>query len=158
MSVNLADFIGSWKVNWATGPGSTLNDATLLIGTGSAWGDAAPTVTGDYQTTVGFALVDGGQVVQLTNDDGVSTPLSSGEQEGNQPLRFLYEGGQLRWTGYFNQKPLRIFVSVAESRLANGSRFLSLYGNNIFGDPDQIGVWGGTGTPPPPPPAPKQPS
>ncbi|HEV2855069.1 MAG TPA: hypothetical protein VHC97_19910 [Thermoanaerobaculia bacterium] len=157
MSVNIGDFIGSWKINWATGPGNVLNDAVLLIGTGSGWGDAVPWLTGEYQTAVGFALVEGGQLVHLVNDSGTSIPLSSSaEQEGNQPLYFLYDGNQLRWTGFFNELPLRIFISAAEIQLADGDRFLSLYGNTIYRDPDQIGVWGGTGTPPPDPPSPRK--
>jgi hypothetical protein len=149
MSVSIGDFRGSWKITGATGPGSVLGEGEgyLLIGTGSRWGDSLPGFTESYQVIVGFALVNDGQVVELSD-----VPLSSGEHGGPQPLAFLFQDGCLRWSGYFGQSPLRIFVSAAEFTKADHSRYVAIYGTTIQGDPEQVGVWGGSGSPPPGPP------
>lgn len=152
MSVSLGDFRGSWRITGATGPGSVLGDnAYILIGTGSDWGDTLPEFTESYQTVVGFALIENGQAVQLSG-----IPLTSGSHEGQQPLVLLFDGVTLRWSGYYNQQPLRIFVSAAEFTKTNGSRYVAVYGTTIQGDPEQVGVWGGSGSPPPDPPSPRK--
>lgn len=150
MSASIGDFRGSWKITGATGPGSPLEgDGFILIGTGSPWGDSVPAFTESYQVTVGFAVVNNGQIAELSG-----MPLSSGEHQGQQPLLFLFENGILQWSGYFGQVPLRIFVSAADFTKANGTRYVAIYGTTIVGDPEQVGIWGGSGFPPPPPPDP----
>ncbi len=153
MGVTVKDFIGVWRINWATGPGNIMEteEGSMWIGTGSDWGDTPPELTEEYQTCVGFALVVNGRLAHLTNERGGEQPVSTGHHEGHQPLLLMYDSGQLRWTGYYDQKPLRIFISAAEQWQPGGERFISLYGNTVLGDPEQVGVWGGTGTPPPPP-------
>lgn len=148
MSASIGDFRGSWTITGATGPGSPLEDGGyILIGTGSQWGDSLPAFTESYQVTVGFALVRNGQLVVLSD-----IPLGSEGHQGQQPLLFLYENGYLRWSGYYGQSPLRIFVSAADFAKADGGRYVAIYGTTIQGDPEQVGVWGGSGSPPPPPP------
>jgi hypothetical protein len=148
MSASIGDFRGSWQISGATGPGSVLqNGGYILIGTGSGWGDSVPAFTESYQVTVGFALINNGQIVELSG-----VPLDSGGHEGQQPLLFLYQDGYLRWSGYYNQQPLRIFVSAADFTKADGTRYVAIYGTTIVGDPEQVGIWGGSGSPPPDPP------
>jgi hypothetical protein len=155
MSVTMKDFIGSWKINWATGKGNVLEqEGVLLIGTDSEWGDLAPTLSDEYRTCVGFAMVADGKLVELSSDGDAPVGLSSGGHEGHQPLFLMLDGNQLRWTGYYEQKPVRIFISAAEVQIPGGERYITLYGNTLYGDPEQVGVWGGIGSPPPPPPPP----
>jgi hypothetical protein len=143
MSASIGDFRGSWKITGATGPGNVLQDGGyLLIGTGSGWGDSVPALTPEgYQTVVGFAIVYDGKAV-----------LASEGHQGPQPLLLLFQDGSLRWSGYFGQIPLRIFVSAAEFTKADGTRYVAIYGTTIQGDPEQVGIWGGSGSPPPDPP------
>ncbi len=148
MSTSIGDFRGSWKITGATGPGNPLeNDGYILIGTGSGWGDSLPAFTESYQVTVGFAVINNGQVVNLSG-----VPLESGGHQGPQPLLFLYQNGYLRWSGYYGQIPLRIFISAADFTKSNGTSYVAIYGTTIQGDPEQVGVWGGSGSPPPDPP------
>jgi hypothetical protein len=145
MSVNVGDFVGSWKINWAPGPvQEKLQAGWILIGTDSAYGDSAPELNKEFAIQVGFAILD---------QDGAPV-LTSQQQKAagaNEPLLFLFEGSVLRWKGYFEQEPLYIDISAAEVVTPQGNRYVSIYGNTTQGDPDQVGVWGGTGSPPPPP-------
>ena len=149
MSVSIGDFRGSWKITGATGPGNVLEDGGyILIGTGSGWGDSVPVLTPEgFQTVVGFALVQNGKPVMLSD-----IPMASEGHQGQQPLLFLFQDGYLRWSGFYNQQPLRIFVSAADFTKADGVRYVAIYGTTIQGDPEQVGVWGGSGSPPPDPP------
>jgi hypothetical protein len=138
MSVNVGDFVGSWKINWAPGPvQEKLQAGWILIGTGSSYGDSAPELNEEYGIQVGFAILglDGSPVIT----------------DENEPLVFLFEGSTLHWKGYFEREPLYIDVSAAEVVTPEGNRYVSIYANTTQGDPDQVGVWGGTGSPPPPP-------
>lgn len=138
MSVNVGDFVGSWKINWAPGPvQEKLQAGWILIGTGSPYGDTAPALNEEFAIQVGFAIL---------GQDG--SPVLT---DGNEPLVFLFDGSVLRWKGYFEQQPLYIDISAAEVVTPQGNRYVSIYGNTTQGDPDQVGVWGGTGSPPPPP-------
>jgi hypothetical protein len=149
MSVSIGDFRGSWRITGATGPGNVLEGGGyILIGTGSDWGDSVPSLTPEgFQTVVGFALVQDGKPILLSD-----IPMASEGHQGEQPLLFLFQDGYLRWSGFYNQVPLRIFVSAADFSKADGSRYVAIYGTTIQGDPEQVGVWGGSGSPPPPPP------
>ena len=57
-------------------------------------------------------------------------------------------GEHLQWTGYYNQKPTRIYISAAQTATANGG-VVYLYGSTTYGDPEQVAVWGGSATSPP---------
>jgi hypothetical protein len=140
MSVSVADFVGSWQINFATGPltepGKKLDDlGYILIGTGEK-GASEPLLNDAYQVLVGFALLDG---------DG--NPLLSTSDGDNQPLLLILDGNQLRWNGYYDQLPLYIFISAAELVTPGGKKHIAIYGTTIYGDPDQVGVWGGSGMP-----------
>lgn len=143
MSVTVGDFIGSWRIGLSTGPAQKiLNAGWILIGTNSEYGDSPPALTGKYTISVGFAILDqdGNPLLSTRNQE---------DDDANQPLLFLLEGNDLRWQGYYKRQPLYIYVSAAELATPGGGRYVSIYGNTIYGDPDQVGVWGGTGTPPP---------
>ncbi len=145
MSISVGDFVGSWRINFSTGPlsqpGQPLESlGYILIGTDTE-GDSAPAFDPAYQTLVGFALLD-----QQGN------PLLTSADVNNQPLLLMLDGTQLCWRGYYNQKPLAVYISAAEVLMPGGDRSVSLYGNTLYGDPDQVGIWGGTGSPPPNPP------
>lgn len=153
MSVSVADFVGSWGIGFVDNQhGEVVKNSVLLIGTGSGWGDRPPELTDEYEVCVGFALL-------APDADGsyyaleLSTEANEAE-ENHQPLLLRLSGSQLRWKGYYKQKPLYIYISTAETWIPGSERYLHLYGSTTYGDPDQVGVWGASSTPPPPPPPP----
>jgi len=154
--MNIGSFIGSWQIQWTTGVDQKVMQEkyVLRIGTDSPFGDQPPRLTGEYAVVVGFALVDpAGQKVVLSTDGTVDGEPA----DPHQPLWLRLTGGQLRWKGYYQGKPLYIYISVAATFTPSGNRYNHLYGSTTYGDPDQVAVWGGSGTPPPPPsPAPKE--
>ena len=144
MTVNIGDFIGAWQVNWVDGEAPWFQPGwTLMIGTNSSYGDEGPGFTGEFQVRVGFAVLDPSQ----PNSVQLSTALDQGERQ--QPLWLLLYGNQLRWEGYYAGKPLYIYVSLSDTETPAGGRYLTLYGSTTYGDPEQVAVWGGSGTPPP---------
>ncbi|HEY9422868.1 MAG TPA: hypothetical protein VIW92_15760 [Thermoanaerobaculia bacterium] len=147
MSVSIGDFIGAWKVSWVDGQNPWFQPGwILMMGTDSAYGDLAPSFNGEYQVCVGFAVVDQTQA----NPVLISTGLE--QEERPQALQLLLSGEQLRWKGYYGGVPLYIYISLSETWTPAGNRYLTLYGSTTYGDPEQVAVWGGSGTPPPPPP------
>lgn len=141
--MNVGDFVGKWHIQWTSGVAEKLlqEGYLLLIGTGSAFGDRPPLLTGEYAVCVGFAVIDPqGRTVELSSDG-----------EGHQPLLLRLTGEQLRWKGYYGQQPLYIYISAAETWTPGGRKYVHLYGTTIHGDPDQVAIWGSSGTPPPPP-------
>jgi hypothetical protein len=145
MSVSIGDFVGSWEINFATGPltesGFPLYGLSyILIGTGTN-GATVPCFDEKYQVLAGFALLD-----------STGTPLFCTADMDNQPGLLMLYGDQLRWKGYFKKQPTYIYVSLAELWTPDGERYTHVYGCTVYGDPDQVGVWGGTGNPPPNPP------
>lgn len=141
MSVNIGDFVGSWTVQWIAGSKPALEtDWQLLIGTGTE-GDKPPFLDQDFAVCVGFTLLDENGKVEI------STTPPNGE-DPQQDLLFLLDGGTLRWAGYYQGMPLRIYVSVAVARTAGDSSYTALYGSTTWGDPDQVGVWGADARPP----------
>ncbi len=140
-------FVGAWTINWVSGRSPVQQQWQLLIGTGSTHGDFAPTLSPDYDVTVGFALLDG---------EG-NPVLATGGQD-QQLLPMMFTNGTLRCAGVHDDKPVRVYVSVADAQLADGTVAFSLYGTTTIGDPDQVGVWGADGNPAsqPPPPSPHQ--
>lgn len=144
MSVSIGDFIGAWKVDWVSGADPWFQQGwILMIGT-DAYGDSKPSFTGEWQVCVGFAVLSQSDVIELSTE--VDQP------DRNQALKLLLYGDQLRWKGYYKGKPLYIYISVSETWTPGGTRYITLYGSTTYGDPDQVAVWGGSGTPPPPPP------
>ena len=75
--------------------------------------------------------------------------LSTDGQDGNQPLVLRLTGDQLRWTGYYQRQPTYIYISAAVTLVPGGKTYTHLFGSTTYGDPDQVAVWGGSGTPPP---------
>lgn len=149
--MNIGNFIGHWSIHLAQGVnGNTFvqDDWILFIGTGNEkLGDAPPKITGDYSVVVGFALVD---PKDPDNPIKLSTE-PSGEETGEQGLWLRLTGDQLRWKGYYQGLPLYIYIAVAETWEPTADKTIHLFGSTIWGDPDQVAVWGAGGTPPPPP-------
>lgn len=143
MSVSINDFVGSWTVEYTCGKQPWLQQGwVILIGTGSAFGDEEPFLTDNNAAVgVGFAVLDAeGKKVELSTEINISP----------EPLALILDGSQLRWAGFVDRVPLRIYVSASEALLlAEGGeiRDVALYGSTVLGDPDQVGVWGGSGTP-----------
>jgi hypothetical protein len=142
MTTSVGNFVGKWWVHWVDGAKDWLQKGWRIdIGTGGPAGDSVPELTETYNVCVGFAVIDAeNQTVKLSTED----------HEGEQPLSFMLVGNQLQWKGYYGQQPLWIYISLSETTL-EGKSYYSVYGSTTWGDPDQVGIWGGNGTPPPPP-------
>ncbi len=138
MATSVKDFVKVWRVRWVAGVNPWLQEGwTIAIGTGSeTLGDRAPYLDGQYQTCVGFAVLDG-ETVKLSSKD---------QDEYLQPLALLFAGDTLRWSGWLDGKPLRLYISYSETKDPSGDvTYGSLYGSTTFGDPDQVSVWGADG-------------
>jgi hypothetical protein len=144
--MDIGTFVGKWHIQWTVGVEQKLLQKgwLLLIGTGSDFGDRAPFLTEEYAVCVGFAVID-------PQDPSAPVQLSTDGQDGHQPLVLRLTGEQLRWKGYYGQQPLYIYISAAETLTPGGKTYVNLYGCTTHGDPDQVAIWGGSGTPPPPP-------
>jgi hypothetical protein len=144
MSVN--DFVGTWYIQYKSGGEETplQNGWQLEIGTGQ-YGAQPPFLSPEGAVCVGFALIDPSisppEVITATDDPG-----------SNQPAVLRLTGEQLRWKGYYDQKPAYIYISAAETVTPGGEIYIHLYGSTTYGDPNQVAVWGGSGTPPSDPP------
>ena len=146
--MNIGNFVGSWRIQWRDGvEGHGMEkDWTLMIGTDSEHGDTPPDLTAEYAVCVGFAILDENGVVKL------STVPPDEETGQPQALLLRLTGEQLRWKGYYEGQPLYIYISAAEVWTPGGASYVHLYGSTIHGDPEQVAVWGGSGTPPATPP------
>jgi hypothetical protein len=139
---DVGDFVGTWYVKWVTGKDPFLQpNWSLWIGTGGH-GDEAARLTESYQIAVGFAILNAEGEVMLPPPDPDHPPIQ-------QPLDFLFVGGTLRWTGFYKDQPMRLYVSLGETQAPTGVTYQSLYASTTWGDPDQVGVWGADGNPPP---------
>lgn len=138
MVAKIADFIGEYNVTTMS-EGSVLQPGmTLHIGNGM-YGATPPVLTDGYYITVGFAIVqpDGTQV--LTSGDGSPNAV---------PLVMVYDEGTLWWKGFDDsEKPLRIYLSLAQGETIGGLPYKAVYGTTLSGDPEQVGVWGADGNP-----------
>ena len=136
MSVIVKDFVGTWTVRWVAGEEPWMSPGwTLVIGTGTQ-GAEYPFLNAEYETCVGFTVLDAQGAAQLSTAD---------QPDHNQPLALLYSGNTLRWAGYYKGQPLRIFISAAEAQMPGGETSVTIYGSTVFRDPDQVGVWGADG-------------
>lgn len=138
MATSVKDFVGVWTVRWVTGENPWLQEGwTIALGTGNeTWGDKEPFLDAEYQTCVGFAVLD-----------GETSKLSSNDQdEYDQPLALLFSDGTLRWSGLYEGQALRIYISFSSTEDPSGEvTYTSLYGSTTYGDPDQVSVWGADG-------------
>ncbi|HXU31335.1 MAG TPA: hypothetical protein VN851_12215 [Thermoanaerobaculia bacterium] len=137
MATSIKDFVGVWTVRWIAGENPWLEEGwTIALGTGSeTMGDIAPFLDSNFQTCVGFAVLDGETIV-----------LSSAEQdEYHQPLVLLFSDGTLRWSGFYEGQALRLYISFSATESTEGETYASLYGSTTYGDPDQVAVWGADG-------------
>jgi hypothetical protein len=142
--MEISTFVGKWYIQYTGGvEGTFLQDGwILMIGTGSSSGDQKPFLTDEYAVCVGFALID-------PTDGENRVQLSTDSQDGDQPLVLRLTGEQLRWKGYYKEKPVYIYISAAETLVPGGTNYVHLFGSTTYGDPDQVAVWGGSGNPPP---------
>ena len=141
--MNIGTFIGKWYIQFTGGAAWLQEDWILMIGTDSEHGDKGPFFTEEYAACVGFAV--------LNLADGSPVQLSTEDHPGNQPLVLRLTGEQLRWKGYYKQQPLYIYIAAAETWTPAGEKYTHVFGSTTYGDPEQMAVWGGSGTPPPPP-------
>ncbi|HYX23214.1 MAG TPA: hypothetical protein VFC23_03605 [Thermoanaerobaculia bacterium] len=137
--MNVGSFIGNWPVNFATGPLTQLGQplaalSSVEIGTGRN-GAQPPTFGDGYEVQVGFAMLDssGGLIFAGTPDRLLSLV-----------------GEQLRWHGLYEGQELNVNIALAEifrqdAEDRGGHPYL--FGCTVYGDPDQVGVWGASGTP-----------
>ncbi len=142
--MNVSSFIGTWPINFATGPlaqpGEVLeNLRSIEIGTAMHGAKAPFLCSTDYVVKVGFAL--------LGTEDQVI--FSSGE---SGPFLSLI-GEQLRWHGpYGDPLPKELNINIALAEVFRDDQidlgfYPYVFGCTVYGDPDQVGVWGGSGTP-----------
>lgn len=160
--MNIGNFIGSWYINWRDGvEGHGLQQGwTLRIGTDSDYGDCPPFLSDDYRVCVGFSMInEDGEVELSTNPPAQGVPRAPGyPQQPKQSLSLFLIGHQLCWRGDLGVElggktvvhPFEVYISAAPT-LAGGEKTVKLYGSSTWGDPEQMAVWGGSGTPPPTP-------
>jgi hypothetical protein len=138
--MNISSFMGVWTINFATGPltqpGKALeNLGSIEIGTGDNGASAPFLCDTDYVVKIGFALLDTSGVVIFSSESG--------------PLLSL-AGEQLRWHGPYEHRELNINIALAEiyrdDEIDHGF-YPYVFGCTVYGDPDQVGVWGGSGMP-----------
>jgi hypothetical protein len=139
MTINT--FIGTWYIQYKSGaPNTPLQNGWILeIGTGKNGADV-PFLTAEGAVCVGFALLD-------PQNSSQPVVISTEDHDGHQVAVLRLTGEQLRWTGYYNQKPAYIYISAAETQTPNGP-WINLFGATTYGDPEQVAVWGGSATPP----------
>lgn len=143
MTDNVKNFSGLWWISqvgggmevWAPG-------YQLAIGTGES-GATVPFLSPEGDVCVGFAIR------QPAGEGGFTTTLSSADGQ-NQNLALMLVDGVLRWTGSYQGEPLSIYVSLCERKTVRGETYLFLYGSTVYGDPEQVGVWGAEVNPPAP--------
>jgi len=136
--MKIDSFMGTWPINFATGPltqpGKALeNLQSIEIGTGENGASAPFLCDSDYEVKIGFALLDSAGGVIFSSDSG--------------PMLSLV-GEQLRWHGPYKGQELNINIALAEifrKDKEDRGRHLYVFGCTVYGDPDQVGVWGGTG-------------
>ena len=136
MNINL--FVGTWNITDTTGPlsqpGQPLaSRSTLVIGTGT-YGASSPSLNEQGEVQVGFAL--------LSSTDEVLLP------KNGEPLSLKLVGNQLRWHGTYEDQELNINIALAEVFREGETAPVSyyLFGSTVYGDPDQVGIWGASGT------------
>lgn len=139
MVAKIADFIGEYIVTKMSEGSALQPGMKIYIGDGQ-YGATQPTLTDGLFIVVGFAILQ---------PDGITPVLSSGDGSPNAvPLVLVYDEGTLWWKGFDNeQKPLRIYMSLAQGETVGGLPFRALYGTTLSGDPEQVGVWGADGNP-----------
>lgn len=141
MSISVKDFTGTWYVWWGDGERPFLQKGWKIVLGTSEDGAQQPFLSEDYEVLMGFSILS-------PNGDGTWTPVFSTADQEQQPLNLLFAGGSLRWSGFYQGQPLRIYISACEASTLSGQTSISLYGSTVFGDPDQVGVWGANDRPP----------
>ena len=161
--MKVGNFVNSWGIKWRDGvEGHGIQQGwTLLIGTGSDYGDSEPffSPSPDYEVRVGFSMINQDGAVELsTEPPGPRVPRAPGYRQPGQDMSLFLIGEQLCWRGELGVeiggelliRPFEVYISVAPT-LAGGEKTVKLYGSSTWGDPEQMAVWGGSGTPPPSP-------
>jgi hypothetical protein len=143
MTDNVKNFCGLWWLTQVASSASLWEQGyQLAIGTGQS-GATAPYLSAESDVCVGFAIR------QPTGAGAFTTVLSSADGQ-NQELSLVLVDGVLRWSGSYQGEPLSIYVSLCERNTIRGEHYLFLYGSTVYGDPEQVGVWGAEANPPAP--------
>jgi hypothetical protein len=136
--MNIKLFVGTWNITATTGPLSQPGEplasrSSLVIGT-DTYGASSPSFSEQGEVQVGFAL--------LSSTDEVLLP------KNGEPLYLKLEGNQLRWHGPYEDQELNINIALAEVFRKGETEPVSsyLFGSTVYGDPDQVGIWGASGT------------
>lgn len=142
---SIGDFVGTYTIrNVATEDPDPLLQVNGQLSIGTGFQNATtPSLTDGYFVVAGFSILDPGGKVLLSSQDEKGTPLQLALVDSN-----------LRWAGYYQGRPLRIYISRYEITSLGGVVTRGIYGTNVWGDPDQVGVWGADDTAAPPPPSP----
>ncbi len=144
MAESVKSFLGTWRINLVASAEPPWEVGYLLeVGTGQN-GAQEPFLNEESQICVGFAIL-------APNSDGSYSPVLSSADSQQQPLVLMFVNGVLRWQGYYQTKPLQVFISAADVSAPLGSSTWVLYGTTAAGDPQQVGIWGAEASPPPPP-------
>jgi hypothetical protein len=141
---NIGDFVGTYTIRNVLSPIEEpllQVGGQLLIGTNSEYGDRQPSLTDGGYIVTGFAVL---------SPEG--QPLLATSDEQGTPLQLALVESNLRWVGWYKNRPLRIYISTYEINSPGGVRTRGLYGSTVAGDPEQVGVWGADDTPTPPTP------
>ena len=141
---NIGDFVGTYTIRNVVSPREEpllQVGGRILLGTGSEFGDLQPYLAEGGFVVTGFAILSA---------DG--QPVLSTQDEKGAPLQLALVESNLRWAGWYQNQPLRIYVATYEVNSPGGVRTRGLYGATVYEDPDQVGVWGADDTPTPPTP------
>ena len=129
----IGDFIGNYTIRHV----STQNPDPLLqvngkfcIGT-NEYGDTEPSLAGGGFIVVGFSILGSSGDVVFSTQDEQGTPLQLALVESN-----------LRWAGFYQGRPLRIYISEYKITSPGGIVTRGIYATNVYGDPEQVGIWG----------------
>lgn len=143
MTDNVKNFSGLWWLSQVAGGNAIWAPGDqLAIGTGQS-GATVPYLTAEGDVCVGFAI-------RRRNGEGGFDTVFSSEDGQNQRLALMLVDGVLRWSGSYAGQPLSIYVSLADFKTVRGETYLYLYGSTVYGDPEQVGVWGAEANPPAP--------
>ena len=142
MTIN--DFVGTWTIQHKAGVEGTPLEVGWLLEIGTGEYGATPPFSKDELDFVGFALLK-------PSEGSYQVVISTDDHDGKEPAVLCLVGEQLRWTGSYGNKPARIYISGAEAQTLNEGQFIYLYGTSVYEDPEQVAVWGASGTSTPEP-------
>lgn len=142
MTIN--DFVGTWGIKYKDGVEGTPLEVGWLLEIGTGNNGATPPFSKDGLDFVGFALLE-------PSDGSYQVVISTDDHDGDEPAVLSLMGEQLRWMGLYGGRPARIYISGAEAQTLDEGQSIHLYGTSLYEDPEQMAVWGASGTSTPSP-------